>query len=270
MVGSTKLLQTIIHQFCNQSDLSKQKNLLIFEMKKYAMRRIYLLSIAALLFYLLPSCSAQDQKLNAANFNNKLKQTPGAVLLDVRTPEEFNKGHLVNALNIDWNNGGFEKQVSRLDKEKPVFVYCLSGGRSAAAAKAMRDDGFKKVYELEGGILKWRAAGLPETTVNKNPGINSMQYETLKASGKTVLIDFYADWCGPCRQMAPYLNEIKSEMAGRVNVIRINADDNQQLLKDLKIDALPLLILYQNNKEVWKSKEYTTKEEIVKHIKENS
>jgi len=86
---------------------------------------------------------------------------PDAAIIDVRTPQEFSDGHLIHATNMDWNGDRFEAQVSTLDKSKPVFVYCYSGGRSAAAAKKMRANGFTEVYELAGGFSKWRDAKLP-------------------------------------------------------------------------------------------------------------
>jgi thioredoxin 1 len=99
--------------------------------------------------------------LPAKIFASKVKQNPSLVLLDVRSPEEFAEGHLNHAKNIDWNGDSFEKSTSLLAKSKPVYVYCLSGGRSATAAKALRAKGFKEVYELQGGINSWKAADLP-------------------------------------------------------------------------------------------------------------
>ncbi len=101
--------------------------------------------------------------LPATLFSENLKSNPEVILLDVRTPAEFAQGHLPNALNINWKGNDFESGIASLDKSKPVFVYCQSGGRSTEAAKEMRAEGFIKVFELEGGILKWRAAGLPES-----------------------------------------------------------------------------------------------------------
>lgn len=129
-------------------------------------------SVLLLLFTtsnLLFSCSngqTQNSKLTATDFAEKIKKEPSIPVVDVRTPEEFSKGHIQNAKNIDWNGNDFQIKISKLDKSKPVFIYCLSGGRSSAAASQMRSDGFKEVYELSGGIMKWRAADLPETTDN--------------------------------------------------------------------------------------------------------
>ncbi len=123
---------------------------------------IFFLMLSALAF----SCSQAQNKASLApqEFATKLKQSGDATVLDVRTTEEFASGHLAQARNIDWNGENFEQQVVQLDKTKPVFVYCLRGGRSASAAAKMRSIGFKEVYELEGGIAKWQSAKLPVTT----------------------------------------------------------------------------------------------------------
>ena len=108
--------------------------------------------------------------LAPAEFSKKLSEMPSPMIIDVRTPGEFSAGHLINANNINWNGNDFETQIARIDKSKPVFVYCQAGGRSASAAKKMRSEGFKEVYELSGGFSKWREAKLPETT---NPTNNN-------------------------------------------------------------------------------------------------
>ena len=106
----------------------------------------------------------------------------------------------------------------------------------------MRSDGFKEVYELEGGIIKWRAKNLAETTENKTmpAGYLLEDFQKLIQSDKLVLIDFYADWCEPCLRMKPFLEELTLEQASTLKIIRINADDNQALLKSLNIEGLPL------------------------------
>ncbi len=116
--------------------------------------RNYITILLAIVAILLNSCTqanTQPTTLSAVEFAQKIKELPNAAILDVRTPEEFLKGHLSNALNFDWNGSEFDKQIATLDKAKPVFVYCLSGGRSSDAASKMRSDGFQLVYELNGG-----------------------------------------------------------------------------------------------------------------------
>ncbi|GAB3425237.1 thioredoxin domain-containing protein [Niabella aquatica] len=209
-------------------------------------------------------------KLDAAAFSEKIAQTPGAIILDVRTPGEYAKEHIKDAVNFNWNDPGFKVQVAKMDKSEPVFVYCLSGGRSAAAAKNMREQGFTQVYEMEGGILKWKSADLPVETDLKMPAVPGMtlrQFEELIRSDKKVLVDFYAAWCAPCKKMKPYLDEIAKEMAGKVKVVRIDIDANPEIAKTLKIDALPLLHLYQNKEMIWSNTGYMDKEGIVKQLK---
>jgi rhodanese-related sulfurtransferase len=120
------------------------------------------------LFSFLLVCSitafAQNQQtLNAKQFSEKLKQNPNAVLLDVRTPVEFKENHLAGARNINWFGKDFDKQISEINKKQPLFVYCLSGGRSEEAATKLRKEGFQNVYELDGGIAAWKDAKMPVT-----------------------------------------------------------------------------------------------------------
>lgn len=236
----------------------------------------YLFITLSILLITINSCqngNSQNTKTNlsATEFQAKIKELPAAPLIDVRTPDEFSKGHLVNAKNIDWNGTGFEAALNSLAKDKPVFVYCLSGGRSAAAAAKMRELGFKEVYELEGGIMKWRAANLPETTENTSAvassGMTMEQFKAMIKSDKLVLVDFYADWCGPCKKIKPYLEEISKEMEKKVVVYRINVDQNPSLTKELGIDALPTLQIYKKDSLVWNNIGYIEKAEIIKHLK---
>ena len=84
-----------------------------------------------------------------------------AVVLDVRSIAEFNKGHIVNAINIPLN--GLGKQLQQLEKykERPIIIACKSGSRSGMAAKMLMKKGFEKVHNLRGGMMAWTSAGLP-------------------------------------------------------------------------------------------------------------
>ncbi len=229
-------------------------------------RAFSLIALSATLLF--GSCSnGQSQNLSATEFAEKIKRTSSALVVDVRTQEEFEKGHLQNAENIDWNSRDFDNEISKLDKTKPVFVYCLSGGRSASAANKMRREGFSEVYELQGGIISWRAEGLPENMTTQSAGMSKTQFDALTNSDKLVLVDFYADWCAPCKKMKPYLEEIAATMSDKVSVVRINADDNPQLCKEMGIDALPVLQLYKSNKIVWVNKGFVSKEAVLERLK---
>lgn len=236
------------------------------------MKRIIVNSFAILLLILSACSNGQNAQfgLNVNEFNDLLKKTPDGQLIDVRTAGEYQGGHLLNAINYDWNGSNFQTQIKNLDKQKPVFVYCLSGGRSASAASSMRSAGFKTVYEMNGGMMKWRAAGLPETTnanVPQSKGMSMADYNNITHSYKKVLVDFYAEWCEPCKRMKPYLDEIAVDMKADVKVIRIDADQNKTLLQELKIDGLPVLLLYENGTQTWRNDGFVEKSEVVAKIK---
>ena len=116
-----------------------------------------------ILSFAILSCNGQPSKkiesVAPEVFAEKIKATSNAQILDVRTPEEFASEHIDKATNINWLGDDFVTNVENLDKSKPVFVYCKSGGRSAKASAKLAELGFKTIYELQGGIMKWNAAG---------------------------------------------------------------------------------------------------------------
>ncbi|WP_055435245.1 rhodanese-like domain-containing protein [Lacinutrix algicola] len=81
-------------------------------------------------------------------------------LVDVRTPAEHNVGHISNSQNIDYNSPTFDDDITRLDKDKPVILYCQKGGRSAKCADKLLEAGFKKIYDLKGGFSEWEHVDL--------------------------------------------------------------------------------------------------------------
>lgn len=237
-------------------------------MKKYFAISLTIVTI------LLNSCSngqskSSNSSLSAIGFSEKMAELPAAPLIDVRTPGEFSQGHLKNAQNWDISTNSFENQITSLDKSKPVLVYCLSGNRSSSAVNYMLSKGFKEVYELNGGMMKWRSANLPETTdvATTSNGMSKQQFDNLLVTDKLVLIDYYADWCAPCKKMKPYLDEISKDMADKVLVVRINADENKALCKEFKIDAIPVLQLYKNKKLIWANTGFIEKAEVLKQLK---
>jgi rhodanese-related sulfurtransferase len=121
------------------------------------------------LLLLMPSCTSTEKKEASENsivalapdhFKSTLASNPDAVLVDVRTPDEFSEGNIAGAVNIDFKDPSFSEKINALDKSKPYFVYCLSGKRSGDAAKQMDSLGFKSIYTLKGGYKEWKNAGL--------------------------------------------------------------------------------------------------------------
>lgn len=80
-------------------------------------------------------------------------------LVDVRTPEEYESGFIAHSQNINFLSPTFDQDIFNLDKSKPVLVYCKSGVRSAKCSKKLKAAGFVKIYDLDGGITKWKYKG---------------------------------------------------------------------------------------------------------------
>lgn len=209
--------------------------------------------------------SQEVQTIPAIAFAEKIKATPNAQILDVRTPGEYSGEHLDKAINIDWNGDDFVANTEKFDKSKPVFVYCKVGGRSKQASDKLHELGFKEVYDLQGGIMKWNAAGFG-TPSDKIVGMCSQEYGELLNTDKKVLISFYADWCAPCKQMAPYILKMQKDLADKTTIVRLNADENKTLITDMKIDELPTLLLYQNKKIIWKHSGFISEEDLKKQL----
>jgi len=110
------------------------------------------------------SCQSQEKKgvqlLPAKEFSNKVTSEKGQVI-DVRTPKEFQQGHLKNAQNIHLYDQDFAQRIDKLDKKQTVYVYCKAGGRSAEAVEIMQNHGFESIIELDGGTDSWSETGLP-------------------------------------------------------------------------------------------------------------
>lgn len=224
-----------------------------------------------LLSFLFISCHGQTYNavntIDVKSFAEKLKTNENPQLLDVRTPEEYSVEHIGNAKNVNWNGDDFVAKVNSYDKSKPIFVYCKVGGRSAQAANKLAELGFKEIYNLNGGIMKWNA----ENNVNAMPstkiiGICDQEYGELIRSSDRVMIDFNAKWCAPCKKMNPYILKFQTEMKDKIKIVQLDADENKTIVEQLKLDALPTIIIYEKGKEVWRNVGYISEEDLKKHL----
>ncbi|MBS0029522.1 rhodanese-like domain-containing protein [Chitinophaga sp. 22321] len=211
----------------------------------------FLLTIT-LLFAGSSLMAQQKQAEDAAAFDKDIQQ-PGIQVFDVRTAGEFNTGHLPNALQADYTRKAeFKDRVQYLDKKKPVYVYCLSGGRSSAAAKWMRENGFSRVVELEGGINAWKQAGKPlEGAGEKQPQLNLTDYNNAVSGKGMVLTDVGAAWCPPCKQMEPVLANFFRKHT-QVKKVFVDGGKDLDVMKAIDAAALPTFIFYKDGKEVWR------------------
>lgn len=192
--------------------------------------------------------------ISADEYEKKMASYPDVQLIDVRTPKEYERGHLPNARNIDVNADDFDEQVAALDKNRPVFVYCKSGHRSANASGKLQEMGFKQVFGLDGGIMGWEAAGKP---VVENAALSSVGTMTQEDIDKLamrkmyVLVDYNATWCGPCKKMMPILDKLAEKRKDSLLLVKVDADENKELMEKKQVSGIPYMELYKNGKLVW-------------------
>lgn len=93
-------------------------------------------------------------------------------------------------------------------------------------------------------------------------------FEKLITSETPILIDFYADWCGPCKMVTPILKELKEEMGDSIRIIKIDVDKNQEIATKLQVRSIPTLMVYQNGEQKWRTQGVQTKALMKKKLSE--
>ena len=234
---------------------------------KYLLRQFLFLSLAMPALY---SCAQTKTSLSPDEFEKQLTTGDSIQILDVRTPGEYNSGHIKKALQADWNDATeFSRRIAYVDKTKPVYVYCLAGGRSAAAADKMRKMGYANVYELKGGINAWKAASksLEGKTATKQMTID---YFNNSIAGKPmVLVDFGAEWCPPCKLMEPVINNVSSHSKKKFTLLKVDGGNDEDVMKAYKVTALPVFIIFKDGKEVWRKDGVVSEKELQEAIIRN-
>jgi thioredoxin len=228
--------------------------------------RFYFQFICILFLSVCSSCSntAQTKGTVSPDEFEKGIQQKNVQILDTRTAGEYRNGHISGALQADWTNEQqFTDRTSHLDKNKPVYVYCQTGVRSGEAAIYLREQGFKEVVNMQGGLSAWRKNGksLEAADVSKAQ-MSRSDYDLATNSQNIVLVDFGAEWCPPCKKMEPVLAEFMKEQGEKVKLVKMDGGNEIELMKTLKVDALPTFILYKKGQETIRKQGVMTKEEL--------
>jgi rhodanese-related sulfurtransferase len=108
--------------------------------------------------------ASKDIEVVTSEEMQQITQFEDAQLIDVSTPEEFNNSHLSNFQNIDYLSPNFDVEIEKLDKSKPVMVYCKTGNLSKKCVEKMKEKGFVKVYDFDSDVAKWKFKGLDKET----------------------------------------------------------------------------------------------------------
>jgi rhodanese-related sulfurtransferase/glutaredoxin len=205
--------------------------------------------------------------LNAGDFEKAIADGKQLVL-DVRTAMEFRTGYIRNAMQANWNDTiEFGKRLQYIDRNKPVYVYCLGGVRSKAAAEWMKKQGFSNVIELEGGINAWKKEQKPMENAVQEKQLTLEDIGAMVGANATVMLDFGADWCPPCRKMQPVLDSLQKDTSISFQLIRIDAGAQTEIQKSFGITTLPTFIIFKNGRDLWRGEGIIEQAELKKQLK---
>lgn len=216
----------------------------------------------------------QPQQVDAVTFKKSIETDSNALILDVRTAEEWAGGIISGATLLDFYDPEFQSKVLKLSKSKTIYLYCLSGGRSAQAANYLRSNQYK-VVELKGGINAWnnqsfatiKPEGISSNKKSEEKTIGLEAFKKLINSDTITLVDFYAPWCGPCKQMAPYVEELINDPNKNFNIIKINTDLEKEISREYKITELPTIMVIKNGKIIKTHYGFANKEMLLELVK---
>ena len=219
------------------------------------MYKLFLTTLIAVL-YLSTAFNQEYQNVNSEAFSKLIKSGEG-ILLDVRTPQEFSRGHIKNATLISTTDPQFVSKIQLLQKEKPIYVYCLTGSRSQAVARYLSSNGYTKVYNLGHGIMEWQRFGYPVIQSDNPVASESKTYSLNEFSQiikkqRFVLVDFYTPWCAPCKKMSPDIDRIKNDYEGKALIEKVDIEVNKTLQDTYNVQAIPGLVLFKDGTEVWR------------------
>jgi thioredoxin len=202
-------------------------------------------------------CSSQQegvQNLSPLEFRSNMHSN--AILLDVRTAEEVAGGQINGASHLDFYDANFYKKIALIQKDKEVFVYCKSGGRSSKAARTLKELGHPKVYNLDGGILSWKKNNLATTKATKSIASKAPIYSQDSINkimnGQSVVLAFQTKWCAPCRKMVPIIADLEKQYTDQIEFVKIDLDANEKLSEQYKVVSVPTFIYLKDGQEVWR------------------
>ena len=236
---------------------------------KFNLRHLFV----GFLFLGTVAIAQEVMSVNAKEFKELLISEQG-ILLDVRTPKETSLGQLENASTLNFYDTDFESKLRLIQKDKTVFVYCRSGGRSAKAANILIAQGQVKVYNLQGGMGAWLDKGFPITNAISNvdlhiKSLTTTEFNSIISTNNMVLVDFHTQWCVPCKKLVPIIEDLEVELKDAISFLRIDVDASKALSDEYEIVAVPTLVLFKNGKIVWRHAGLITKTELLAVISKN-
>ncbi len=224
------------------------------------MKNRFFCILSAAIFFL--ACNSNAQNVDANTFEQKIN-AGGVQVLDVRTAGEYSGSHLKNVMLADWTDKAqFAERTKYLDKNKTLLVYCAAGGRSGQAAVWLKEQGFKDVVNLQGGITSWNAAGKPVVREGGAVELSTAAFNATISSNNLVLVDVGAAWCPPCRKMEPVLEALAKELQGKYTLLKVDGGNDATVMKEIGAAVLPTYMVYKNGKLSWKKEGIVSLQEL--------
>ena len=219
------------------------------------MNRLIILTILFLLFSCHNSSDISFKNFDIVNLAES-SYADEFIVLDVRTSQERANGFLANSTHIDFYDEAFLDKLNLLDKTKPIYVYCMVGGRSSKAANKIVKSGFNEVYNLNGGFLKWSNNNLPIEIPEKINEVTTQQYnksflDSAINSNPNLLLYVSTKWCAPCKKMNPVIDSLSKNYIKELKVLKLDLDQNVFLNEVYDIQSIPFFVLYKKNQQVW-------------------
>ena len=195
------------------------------------------------------------QHVDAVKFK-ELMAKGDAILLDVRTPQEFSRGHISGSTAINIADPNFVSKINLLQKDKTILIYCLTGSRSYAAANYMGKNGFTKIYNLQQGIMDWSRRGYPleqssQAVASASTTFTTQSFDKLLKDNKVVLVDFHAVWCAPCKAMKPVVDKVSADFKGKARVENVDVEANKEISAAYQVQSVPGFVIFKDGKKVW-------------------
>ena len=211
--------------------------------------------------------ASQVNQVSSTEFKQLISDKDG-ILIDVRTEREYESGHIGNSGQLNFYARDFAQHLLLLPKNKPIYLYCNTGRRSNIAANYLVRNGYTQVYNLQRGIVEWLQSDLPvvvspSAEIDTQDGFDPVEFRELISTDQLVFIDFYAPWCGPCMQMMPMINDMKARYEGRIQVVKVNADASRQLMRELRLTAIPYLALFQNGEVIFEHRGLIEEQKLI-------
>ncbi|AWV98673.1 thioredoxin domain-containing protein [Arcticibacterium luteifluviistationis] len=194
--------------------------------------------------------------LNISIFEKALREHSLPSLLDLRSEEQFHRGHIKKAINLDYNDLDFETLIiNQIDKNQAVFLYSNTTLEANNASIFLKGLGYKEVYYLMNGFSNWTASSKPY--VSSRPDTKPIAAYTIENlmqvinSNKKVFVFLSAPWCSHCKVMEPIIRKNTGRASG-IKLLKIDISKEVAIAEYFEATETPTLLYFKNSKQVWK------------------